>query len=286
VKKLTNKLSLPNVFVRAIGKSSGKYTRGNSDISVTQLISPAYQRNLIETSDSVEDVSDMIWSLLGTAVHYIIENASIDDDISEERFFHTVGDKVVSGQCDLISDGTLYDFKVTSVWSLMDGGKIEWEQQLNLLRFLASIKAVSSGDSRYLVNKLAIVAILRDFQKVKAGIDGYPKSAVAIVDIPLWPLMQAGSYLADRVEAHFQSDPPPCTDEERWATEEVYALMKDGRKSAVKLHDTRESAEAAAAEKGKGHFVQLRPKTYRRCEGYCGVSHSCPVFNSNASGPF
>lgn len=275
--RLTNKLGLPDIIVRAI--SNDPYTRGESDISVTQLIAPAFQRRLMETEEKVEDVADRIYSLLGSSVHGVIERAASPDDIVEERFFYEVGGKVVSGQCDLLRDGTLYDFKVTSVWSAINGGKKEWEQQLNLLRFLAGMKALRSGDDRYITESLKIVAIFRDFQKSKAGKDGYPDAGVALIDIPVWPLTDAANYLEERVRAHFAPEPAHCTDEERWATPEVFALMKKDRKSAVKLYDVREEAEKAAAAKGKDHFVEIRPQTFRRCEDYCSVSHACPIHN-------
>lgn len=281
---LTNKYNLPGVLVRAVANDS--YSRGNSDISVTSLISPPFQRRLMETTDRIEDVSDRIWSLLGTAVHSIVERAATPEDISEERFFHPVDGKIVSGQCDLLRDGTLYDFKVTSVWSYINGGKVEWEQQLNLLRYLAAMKAITTNDDRYIVTKLAIVAIFRDFQAMKAGIDGYPEAAAALIEIPVWSLEKAASYLLDRVRAHFADEHPPCTDEERWATKETFAVMKNGRKSALKLHDTRDAAEEMAKDKGKDHYVEVRPKTFRRCESYCSVSHTCPAHNTNHDGPF
>lgn len=280
---LTNRFDLPGVLVRAI--RNDRYSRGRADISVTQLIAPPYQRRLMQTSEKVEDVSDRIWSLLGSSVHSVIERAAGPDDISEERFFHAVGDKVVSGAADLISDGVLYDFKVTSVWSYINGGKKEWEQQLNLLRYLATKKGVDKGDGRYCADSLKIVAIFRDFQKSKAGKDGYPDAAAALIDIPVWSMVEAGQYLLDRVEAHFAESPPPCTDEERWATDPTYAVMKKGRKSAIKLFTERELAEKHAAGI-KDHYVEFRPQSFRRCESYCSVSHVCPHHQATPEGAF
>ncbi len=281
---LTNKHGLPDVLVRAIANDS--YSRGESDISVTQLITPPYQRQLMEVTDRIEDVADRIFSLLGTSVHHVIERAAKPTDISEERFFYKAGDYIISGACDLLADGTLYDFKLTSVWSFINGGKIEWERQLNLLRYLAAQKALETNDARYLANKLQIVTLFRDFQQAKAGVDGYPQAAAALIEVPVWPLVDAGLYLHERVKAHFSKQPEPCTDEERWATKEVFAVMKKDRKSAIKLHDTREAAEQMAADKGTGHYIELRPKTYRRCESYCSVAHACPHHNSNEGGAF
>jgi hypothetical protein len=274
---LTNKHGFPDILVRAIRNDS--YSRGKSDISVTSLITPPFQRQLKERVDQIEDAADRIFSLLGSSVHHMIERAAGPDDIVEERFFYEVAGKIVSGQCDLLKDGVLYDFKVTSVWSFINGGKAEWEQQLNLLRLLAAAKANATNDDRYRADTLKIIAIFRDFQLFKAGSDGYPAAPAAMIDIPVWPLEQTADFLSERVEAHFANDPPPCTDEERWATPEVYAVMKRGRQSAVRLLDSQDAAEAMAKEKGAGHYIELRPKTYRRCEGYCSVSHECDVHN-------
>lgn len=280
---LTNKFDLPDVLVRAI--QNDPYSRGRSDISVTQLITPPYQRRLMEREHRIEDASDRIWSLLGTSVHHVIERAADKDDISEKRFFLPVGDKIVSGAADLISGGTLYDFKVTSVWSYINGGKVEWEQQLNLLRYLAHCHYVDSNDERFKVDQLRIVAIFRDFTKAKAGKDGYPESAAALITIPLWGLEEAADFLYERVQAHFAPEVPPCTDTERWATDPVYALMKKDRKSAVKLYASREEAEKVAKDR-TGHYVEFRPQTFRRCESYCSVAHVCPHHNQAPEGAF
>jgi len=60
--KLTNNLRLPDPMVRAVGNDS--YTKGDADISVTELLTPPQLRALrIKHHDEiVEDVSDRIWS--------------------------------------------------------------------------------------------------------------------------------------------------------------------------------------------------------------------------------
>ena len=51
---------------------------------------------------------------------------------------------------------------------------------------------------------------------------------------------------------------PECTEQERWAKKDVFAVKKEGRKTAVKLFDTQEEAEAKIAELGKGHYLEIR----------------------------
>ena len=266
---LTNRMNLPDGIVQAV--TNDPYTRGNSDISVTQLIAPPYQRKLRETVEQVEDVSDRIWSLIGQSVHTILERAFAGKGRVEERLYTEINGWKVSGQFDVIEDGVLMDYKVTSVWSVLGDTKIEWENQLNLLRVLAIRNGIE-------VNKLRIIAILRDWSKGKAKSPDYPEVQVVPIDIPVWPIEKAEAYMAERVALHQMATPPPCTDEERWKTVDTYAVMKDGRKSAVKLHHAPAEAREHAHELGKGHTVVRRPGQYRRCADYCSVSHGCPQY--------
>lgn len=286
---LTNRLGLPDAMVRAV--ANDPYSRGESDISVTQLIAPPYQRRLREANEAQEDAADRMWALLGQATHNVLERAYPlvrRKDISpktfyarhgflrEERLAAQVGGWVVSGAFDVYERGVLKDYKVTSVWSVMGETKLEWEQQLNMLRYLAH-------RNDFCVTGLQIIAILRDWQKTKARITAakeYPQLGVEVINVPVWPLAEAEAFTQERVRLHQSMQPDPCSDKERWKTEDVWAVMKVGRKSAVKLHDTPEAAEEHALELGKGHTVTARPGEYRRCMDYCPVSHVCPQFKS------
>ena len=276
---LTNRLNLPRSIFAAV--ANDPYTKGKSDISVTGLIAPPYQRKLRETTEVQEDVSDRIWSLLEQSVHSVLERAypeGTTDAVVEQRLFAEVNGWVVSGQMDVLEGGVLNDFKVTSVWSR--DGKIEWEQQLNLLAALCRREYQKTGDERYLVTKLQIIAIYRDWVMSKTFDADYPQAQVGVIEVPLWSLERQEAYLLERVKAHQESEPPPCTDEERWKSETVWALMKEGRKSAVKLYDNMDEAQDAAEKAGKNHSVVCRQGEYRRCANYCNVSHACPTWNS------
>lgn len=269
---LTNKLNLPQAFVMAV--QNDPYTRGNSDISVTQLIAPPYQRKLRETVEPIEDVSQRTFSLYGQITHGILERSGLKHGLDvEERLYADINGWKVSGQYDLIVDGILQDWKFTTFWSVKgDSPKQEWIEQLNLLRVLA----VRNGKD---IKGLQIIAILRDHQMAQAKRDSeYPQLPVAVVDIPMWDLFEAEEFMFNRVKAHQEAEPEVCTDAERWMTSPVYAHKKGGRKSAIKLYDIKEEADAAALDGGKDHFVEHRPGAYRRCEDYCNINHSCPAY--------
>lgn len=262
---LTNKHGLPAPLVNAI--RNDPYSRGMSDISVTQLIQPPQIRALSKGLDADEDASEFIWRLLGQAVHTILERAYPETAIVEKRVFAKVRDWIVSGQFDVYENEVLTDYKITSVYAR--DGKIEWENQLNLLRALCHRNEMP-------VSKVQIVAIFRDWRPKEALADDYPKAQVAVIPVSLWPIERAEEYLEERVRLHQLDEPPPCTDEERWMSPPKWALMQKGRKRAVKLFD----AKPFQMVLSEGQYWELRPGVYRRCESYCRVSSVCPQWKA------
>lgn len=297
--RYTNRFNLPEPIVRAV--SNDEYDRGDSVISVTQLISPPRVVVLQKANEGnlEADVVDRIPSLLGTAVHKLLEKGAegLPGHILEERLFLDVLGWKISGAVDLQidhGDGTwgVQDYKITSTYSVLND-KPEWEQQLNCYAFLMQ----ESCGRR--VTSLQIVAVLRDWLRKQAELKpDYPQSQVVIVDIPVWPYEQQRAYVEDRVAKHQAAqkavdngDPVDyCTDQERWVRGEVWALMKEGRKSAVKLYDNKEDAANAAKELGEsrglstGHYVEHRPGNAIRCAGnYCLVSGWCRQWQEELS---
>ena len=130
--KHINPQNLPEPFVKAV---SGRDRKPKTDsISVTELIKPPQMRALErEHWDEIEvDVATEVYALLGTSVHSILEKAGDDGALSEERLRVTVNgdlnmDIVLGGMVDrLDEDGTITDWKVTSVYSFILGDKQEW----------------------------------------------------------------------------------------------------------------------------------------------------------------
>ena len=265
---ITNVHGLPQSIVAAV--TADPYV-GGGDISVTKLIDAPQIRTLMaQHKDKITtDVSERIWSLLGQAVHTILERAALRQEgmVAEDRLYAEVAGWQVSGQFDVIQmdTGVLSDYKVTTVYKLqnIDG----WTQQLNVLRWLAHKNGIA-------VTSLEIIAILRNWQKGEAERkpDSYPQTPIVRVEIPLWSLEDAEEYILDRVQLHQyaqQGGRVDCTDEERWYTGTQFALMKEGGKRAVKLFDERPT------EIPEGHHVEERPGEYRRCASYCEVRHFC-----------
>lgn len=269
--KLTNKLNLPRSIENAV--RNDPYSRGNANISVTTLIGPARIRALaIKHADEIEeDVSDRIWALLGQITHGILERAD-DDSFTEERLFISRHGWRISGSFDryaLEPDGRLSDYKLTSTYTIKDGAKPEWTAQTN-------IYALMLREHGYKVGKQEIIAILRDWQKSKAknAQYNYPKQSVVVLPVDVWPQEQTETFIRQRLIAHgkAQHELPECSDEERWATQTVYAILKKGNKTAVSLHYS--PTEAAEALRGLptytgAYSIVERPGEQRRCADYC-----------------
>jgi hypothetical protein len=291
--KLTNRHGIPETIVRAI--ADDEYDKGDSVLSVTQLISPPRIVVLQKLNEhNLEaDVADRVPSLLGTAVHKIIEKGSKDipGHIIEERLFATILGWKISGAVDLQidnGDGTwsINDYKITGVYSVLSN-KPEWEQQLNCYAYLARLTCGRR------VTSLKIIAILRDWQRKQAEIKpDYPSSQIVAVDIPVWSDEQQEAYVTERVALHQAAEKAVdngsglayCTDQERWVRGEVWALMKEGRKSAVKLYDNEVEANEAARLAGAGHSIQHRAGVATRCSGnYCLVSAWCRQWQEELS---
>jgi len=259
-------------------------------LSVTTLLKAPYQRLLeVKHKDEiVEDVSDRIYSLLGQSVHHILERAGSEDDLVEKRFFTEIGGEKVSGQLDLLeADGTLCDFKVTSIWAVkaaMQDGKDEWEEQLNMLAYLAR----QDGHD---VKCLRIIAICRDWSpsgKTRDG-DAYPQR-VESIEFDLWDEARQLAFMEARVAAHINPIPPPCTDKECWTRDSVWAVHKKGRKSAMKLEPTEEAAVLWCTSKGHavdegGIYLEERIGERIRCESYCSVAPFCSHFTVTVKQP-
>lgn len=266
---LTNLHGLPDALVHAVRNDP---YQGGGDISVTKLIDAPQKRVLSKRYRDVvvEDVSERIWSLMGQAVHTVLERAQTSAMV-EKRLYANVDGWSVSGQFDRVhlEDGVMQDWKVCSTYKA--GGDESWTRQLNVLRWLAAENGIE-------VHTLQVVAIFRDWKRSEAlRKPEYPQQAVATITIPSWDLDAAHNYVIERVKLHRQAElgePVECTDEERWYSGTVYALMKTGGKRAIRLSPVKDDLGPV----GPGYEIVERRGGNRRCEAYCEVAPFCPQY--------
>lgn len=274
----TNTANLPQPLVSAL--IFDDYD-SQADISVTGLGLPVRIRQLEKRhGDKITvDVSELIWKVIGSIGHKILERADTDNHLSEERLFTSLHGWTISGKADLLAPNmTLSDYKFTSVWAMKDA-KIEWEQQLNLYALLYR-------KNGFLVDKARLVAVLRDWSKLKASREpDYPQVGVVVREVPLWSPEEQEAFLGLRVRAHQQAekladdDLSMCTEEERWHKPDVWAVKKKGGKRALRLLETPEAASAYALDREPQFPTRLeiehRPGEDTRCLHYCAVRQFC-----------
>lgn len=303
-RKITNNSGLPIPMFNAL--KADTYV-GGGDISITKLIAPPRQVALrkFHEDEIEEDADGRIWMLLGNAVHRVLELSASDDVVVETRLFmpiegiHTDEGPLVwrlSGQPDVYQPATqeLFDYKVTSVWSVLFGDKPEWEAQVNLQAMLHRNK----GDK---VLTGSIIGILRDWSVRKARFEkDYPPRAVKKIGLPMWTQEECIAYAQERVKLHqiaqrdylaSGKDPdvlPLCTPEERWYRGASFAVKrkheKTGKvnKKADRLFKTEEEANKYIRDNAnnipKGTVfdeVEERPGENIRCLEYCDVAEFC-----------
>lgn len=283
--KITNVLNLPQPIVDAV--QNDPYDSGESDISVTRLIAPPRQVALGKEHGSkiTEDCSDRLFSLMGQAMHHVLERGGDVEGtrIIERRLFTEVDGWKLSGQIDIWENGTLDDYKFTSVWETMNGLKEEKIQQLNILAWLCRLNGIA-------VNKMRIVALYRDYSKSKAMFErDYPQHQIGVIEVPIWDDQKILAYVEERIAIHKAAriTLPLCTDDERWQRPTKYAVMKEERKSAIRLLETPDKAMLYCEDKGyakngefkSGYYVEKRRGEATRCEHYCAVAPFCTQFN-------
>ena len=282
--KITNLFNLPKPFENIAKNPS--YSKGKAHISATSLLNSPKIVTLLKKHDDdlTQDVSDMIWSIFGSAVHNVLEKGADEHNIVEQRLTTEVDGWVLSGAIDLQHiepDGiNIKDYKTTSVWAVMND-KPEWEQQLNIYGYLVA------KNKKQPVKSLQIVGLLKDWNKNGAKRKPeYPQKNIALVDIPLWTFEEQEAFVKGRIAKHSAAEfametneeLPDCTPQEMWEKPPVWAVIKVGGTRAKSLHDTSAMAAIALEEAGQGYEIQERKGDRTRCKDYCLVSQWCKQY--------
>lgn len=281
--KVTNKHNVPETLVALATRDY--YSKGKADYSVTEIISPPRIQRLrrLHHEEMEQDVSDMLWQLLGSALHVVAERGVAEGHITEERLITEIDGVRLSGAIDIQkieSDGVIItDYKFTSAWALRQD-KPEWEAQQNIYAWL--VETVKGQK----VKSVQICALVRDWSRREASVKpDYPQAPIQVLELPLWDSSETERYIRERIDAHRLSkvqadwgdELPFCTNDERWVRETKYAVKREGRKTAIRVFDTQQEADELA-EKEKG-YVEVRNGEPVRCTGnFCGVAQWCSQY--------
>lgn len=276
---ITNRLGLPQPFVSAVDRDAevvpGRYRVTSLLKGVRECILERRHASEIEV-----DVAEMIWAIFGTAVHTILEQAQEEDhQIKEARLTDVIlPGFTISGRFDLYDskEKRITDYKTCSVWKVIYGDYTDWIRQMSLYAYL--LERIG-----FPVTELEVVAMMKDHSKRDAKQKpGYPQFPVSVLRFPYgdrereevktWVETRAKDIL--EAETLSDDDLPLCTKEERYNSGDKFAVMKAGRKTAVRVFDAREEAEEYLIAEGCD-YIEERPGEDKRCVDYCAAARFC-----------
>lgn len=277
--RVSNRLGLPQAFINALNLERHN---AEGEISATTLLKGACETVLTDRHfDEIEiDVADCVWQIWGSAVHLIFEKAGIEG-FTEEKFTVSVSNSKVTGRVDLydLENETVYDWKTASVWKVRFNDFSDWDKQGLIYAWLMKQNGLK-------VKEIRFVALLKDHSKSKARQDSfYPQkpAIVHIVKVTPKALEEIETFIKRKV-AEFElakmlpdTELTPCTKEERWATDDKWAVIKSGRKSALKVCNSEKEAQEYIKILG-GTDIEFRKGESKKCKDYCICKEFCTFY--------
>lgn len=278
--KITNNANLPQAFVNFV---SNVRHNGDKTISATTLLQGDKQIVLTDRhfDEIEEDAADMVWASFGSAFHLLMEKQN-DNTFKEEAFEVSIADWKVTGRVDSydLENEILVDWKTASVWKVIYSDFEDWRKQGLVYAWLMKQNGLN-------VKKCRFVALLKDHSKTDAKRKpDYPQKPIYVYefDVTEEAMKETENFIKNKVlsvsQAYEKSDDEimPCSSEERWETLTRWAVMKEGRKTAIRVFENREDAELLLKSLNGGHFLEERKGESKKCLDYCPCCEFCNFY--------
>lgn len=286
--KINNKLNLPQPFVDAVTR---EYEYKDKQYSVTTILKDIREILLTRRhhNEIEQDVADMIWLILGTATHSVLENSKeADAEFKEEHFVEEVQNGYkLSGQADLynIETKTVTDYKTCSVWKVIYNDWEDYKKQL--LMYAWAFKKMG-----FEVEKGQIVAIIKDHSKTKAKVDSsYPQYPVykKVFEFTENDYEEIEEFIKNKFNEieQFENTPdnelPLCSEEARWNDGDKYAVKKKGNKRALRVYEKLIEAEEHLKQ-DESLELEIRKGEDKKCLEYCSCCEFCNYWKEKYGG--
>ena len=283
-------------------------------ISATTLLKPIKQIILGSQFPKQDmDISDLIASASGTAIHSGVEKAWLSNKETDNRLLKQLGygkqitdnllinpteaeikaatDPIcvylekrtikefegfnVGGKFDLVIDGELHDHKRTSVYKYLkeDSGE-DYILQGSIYRWLNP--DIITSDTVHIEFHFS------DWSKIDSLRNpNYPKLKVASKQFKLMSLEETEEWVRKKLnqirklQNASQEKIPDCTDEELWRSETKYKYFSSADNTrASKVETTLEKIKEYAESKGNKGVIKQVPGEVKRCL-YCSAFDNC-----------
>ena len=290
------------------------YDRAAAGLSATTLMRPTRQVILakrVPAGEGIVDISGMIKSRIGTAIHDAIEGAWLSDKLHgtlsslgladkmikrimvnpeeipegkpvipvylEKRSMREVLGVKITGKFDFIADGRVHDFKTTSTYAYTSSNKDDdYILQGSIYRWLNP--DIITDDM------MSIIFIFNDWNKNRylSDRDNYPPSQITSRDFLLLPEATVQKFVEAKVseliacENLNESELPKCTDKELWRKDDTFKYYKNpaavGR--STKNFDTYSEAYQRFIADGSVGRIDTVKGTVQACL-YCPAFSLC-----------
>ena len=315
MKLVTNDLHIDNIIATWLAANTYTGTREGKSISATGLIKSTQQQVLgyraqnDETIVQTIDISTLLKSRIGTALHENIQqcwenpniripalkalgvpdpwiakvdvNPSIPQEGHINLWFEQRAEKefrgwTITGQFDLVVGDSLHDFKSTSTYTYINKTKErDYILQGSIYRWL--------NPDLIKDDFLTIHYIFTDWNKnFVHSREGYPPHPFVLIKLPLMGLQETESWITNvlmSLEANLdKEDLPPC-DEHTLMQEEVWQYFSNPDSvKAYKNFENKADAYRYLADKKKG-IVKKKPTEPKGCS-YCSCRGICKQYDN------
>lgn len=310
--KYSNVSAVPLSVAVFLATDNYDHNEDINTISATSLIKPIRQiilSNRISPELAMVDLTQMVASRVGTAIHDGFERAWVNNHVSaltalglpekviervlvnptkdkmfdgcipvylEQRATKQVGRWNVSGKFDFVGEGRVEDVKTTSTYTAMNStNDKKYILQGSIYRWLNPDIITQPN--------MAIQFIFTDWSKAKAMSDPkYPQQRIQQLILPLKSIQETQGYIErklNQIDQYWDSPEdqiPLCTDEDLWRSEPVFKYYKNPTKTtrSTKNFDTRQEAFLRLAEEGNVGIVKEVPGQVTACK-YCAAFSAC-----------
>lgn len=277
--KYTNKLDLPEIFLKIISKDEKEPV--SHRYSVTELLGNSVKEILLKRKhfNQIEtDVIDCTNLIFGTAVHKIMEDNS-DPEEAEVKFEVPYLNCVIVGIADNIHGDELSDYKTATT------SKKEFSDYEEQILAYAWLRFKRDG---IVTKKGKAIVLFKDWSKIKAANNSdYPQSPIYVHKFAIndsdYDYIE--KVIKEKLILVEKGNIINCTEEERWYTGTEYAVYKNASdKRATYVTKSEEDAHNYIRSKcGGAAEIKVRKGEYLKCKYYCNCKKFCDQYNKEGS---